>query len=140
MSKLTAVLLSSALRVCGLAMVKQLVVLPLATGMSLMMCMSALRTTRLTAKYVIFPRIDQKSCFKSMLSANLLPLVVPGVLVGDEIVTDVHAVEALMQLHGDEVLCVLSTTRYSTKLRVFHTSLLMIVRAQLFRSSRSRRC
>ena len=46
-------------------------VLPLATGMTLTMCLLALKSLpeNADAQYVIWPRIDQKSCFKSILTA-----------------------------------------------------------------------
>lgn len=45
-------------------------VVPMATGMSLTLCFLTLRHKRPTAKYIIWPRIDQKSCFKSMITAG----------------------------------------------------------------------
>ena len=46
------------------------------------------------ATHVIWPRIDQKSCYKGILTAGLTPIVVEQALVGDELCTDVVAVEA----------------------------------------------
>ena len=45
-------------------------VVPMATGMSLVLCMLALRQHRPGARYVIWPRIDQKSCIKSIITAG----------------------------------------------------------------------
>ena len=45
-------------------------VVPMATGMSLVLCMLTLRLRRPGAKYVIWPRIDQKSCIKAMITAG----------------------------------------------------------------------
>ena len=49
-------------------------VLPVATGMGLVMTLLTLRQMRPLAKFVIWPRIDQKSCFKCIITAgkNLL--------------------------------------------------------------------
>ena len=44
--------------------------LPVATGMSLVMTLLTLKQQRPGAKYVIWPRIDQKSCFKCILTAG----------------------------------------------------------------------
>jgi len=55
-------------------------VLPLATGMSLVMVLLTLRQSRPNGKYVIWPRIDQKSCFKSMITAG--GSLVKSVLLG----------------------------------------------------------
>lgn len=109
-AKITLHLLLSALKVCGLTHIKAALILPLATGMSLMMCMSALKSNRPQGKYVIWPRIDQKSCFKSILSANLVPLIVENVIINGELETDLTSIEELIRRYGDEILCVLSTT------------------------------
>jgi O-phospho-L-seryl-tRNASec:L-selenocysteinyl-tRNA synthase len=42
----------------------------MATGMSLTICMLAFRQAKPLAKYIIMPRIDQKSCIKSILLAG----------------------------------------------------------------------
>ena len=46
-------------------------VVPMATGMALVLCMLTIRHERPGAKYVLWPRIDQKSCFKSIGTAGL---------------------------------------------------------------------
>lgn len=46
-------------------------IVPMATGMSLTLCLSALRPKRPKAKYVLWPRIDQKSCFKCIFTAGI---------------------------------------------------------------------
>lgn len=45
-------------------------VVPMATGMSLTLCFLTLRHRRPNARYIIWPRIDQKSCFKAMITAG----------------------------------------------------------------------
>uniref|UniRef100_A0A8C0ACA6 O-phosphoseryl-tRNA(Sec) selenium transferase n=1 Tax=Bos mutus grunniens TaxID=30521 RepID=A0A8C0ACA6_BOSMU len=83
----------------------------MATGMSLTLCFLTLRHRRPKAKYIIWPRIDQKSCFKSMITAGFEPVVIENILEGDELRTDLKAVEAKVQELGpDHVLCVHSTT------------------------------
>ena len=42
----------------------------MATGMSLCFCMMSIRPSKPTAKYVLMPRIDQKSCIKSIVTAG----------------------------------------------------------------------
>ena len=44
--------------------------IPVATGMALLMVLLTLKQRRPQAKYVVWPRIDQKSCFKSIISAG----------------------------------------------------------------------
>ena len=60
----------------------------MATGMSLMLCMLAFRLRRPDARYVIWPRIDQKSCIKSMITAGQCQKKVPK--VKKSIVPDRH--------------------------------------------------
>ena len=54
----------------GVKSAKACLVLPVATGMSLVMTLLTLKQMRPDAKYVIWPRIDQKSCFKCILTAG----------------------------------------------------------------------
>ena len=86
-------------------------VVPLATGMSLVLCFSTLRQQRPQAKYIIWPRIDQKTCFKSMLTAGYEPVIIENKLEGDELRTDLEEMEKKIdELGADNVLCVFSTT------------------------------
>ena len=55
-------------------------VLPVATGMTVTLTMLALRAMRPAAKYVVWPRIDQKSCLKAVAAAGCTPLVVESCL------------------------------------------------------------
>ena len=61
---------------------------------------------------MVFPRIDQKTCLKCIYTANLKPIVVEPMVVGDEVQTDTEGIRQLMELDKDkgEILCVLSTT------------------------------
>lgn len=44
----------------------------MATGMSLVLCMMAIKQDRPDAKFVLWSRIDQKACFKSIITAGEL--------------------------------------------------------------------
>ena len=89
------------------------IILPMATGMSIAMTLIALHSKKPNARYVIWPRIDQKSGFKAILIAGLTPIVVENQLVLDQLETDVDKLEHVLLEYGvDNVLCVLSTTRY----------------------------
>lgn len=59
--------------------------------------MLALMAVESKHKKVIWLRIDQKSCLKAILAANLEVLVVEGRLVGDEIQTDLKRVEEVIE-------------------------------------------
>ena len=52
---------------------------------------------------MLWPRIDQKSCFKSILAAGFEPLVVEPLVDGDELRTDLEAVEAKIEEVGGPV-------------------------------------
>lgn len=94
----------------GILRVEEAMVVPMATGMTLALCLLTWKATKPAAKYVIWPRIDQKSCLKCIQLTGLEPLVVENLLVGDELQTDLAKVEELIKQYGDEILCVLSTT------------------------------
>ncbi|RLN62301.1 hypothetical protein BBJ28_00019989 [Nothophytophthora sp. Chile5] len=106
------------LRLAGLRAVAAALVLPVATGMSLTLVLLQLKEAKPDARYVIWPRIDQKSCFKAILAAGLTPLVLENVLIeeedgalGGQLKTNLAGMAALLDDHGsDRVLAVLSTT------------------------------
>ncbi|XP_049591774.1 O-phosphoseryl-tRNA(Sec) selenium transferase [Syngnathus scovelli] len=111
LNKLTNLLVLDILKMAGVRSVKSCFVVPMATGMSLTLCFLTLRQRRPKARYIIWPRIDQKSCFKAMITAGFVPVVVENVLEGDELRTDVDAVERqICELGAETVLCVHSTT------------------------------
>lgn len=62
-------------KVLGLPNVKDAIILPFATGMSITISLLTLKNESLKKgedkNYVIFPRIDQKTCLKSIYTANL---------------------------------------------------------------------
>jgi O-phosphoseryl-tRNA(Sec) selenium transferase len=58
------------LRTSGVVNVQSCLVLPVATGMALVLVFLALRARKPNARYILWPRIDQKSCFKSILAAG----------------------------------------------------------------------
>jgi O-phospho-L-seryl-tRNASec:L-selenocysteinyl-tRNA synthase len=106
------------LRLAGMQAVQAALVLPVATGMSLMLVLLQLKEAKPDARYVVWPRIDQKSCFKSILAAGLIPLMLPNILVKEEdggpggyLKTDLAGMAALMDAHGSSsILAVMSTT------------------------------
>lgn len=65
-------------------------------------------------RYVVWSRIDQKTCLKAIVAANLQPEVVElrrGGASGDELGTDAAAVEeAVRRLGPTAVACVTTTT------------------------------
>ena len=72
--------------------IKDALVLPFATGMSLTITLLTIKSLNSspTAEYVILPRIDQKTCLKCIYAANLKPIIVEPLLVGDELRTNME--------------------------------------------------
>lgn len=68
--------MKNTLKAIGLNNVGKTLILPFATGMALSMCMLTLHKMNQSKKYVLFLRIDQKSCFKSILTSNLVPIII----------------------------------------------------------------
>lgn len=111
LAKLTNELLVDLMQRMGTLSVSKCVLVPAATGMSLMLVLLTLRQQRPKASYVVWPRIDQKSCFKCMLSAGCTPVIVENLLVGDELQTDVAGIGKAVEEHGaDNIVCVFTTT------------------------------
>ncbi|XP_061921948.1 O-phosphoseryl-tRNA(Sec) selenium transferase [Entelurus aequoreus] len=111
LNKLTNLLVLDILKLSGVRSVASCFVVPMATGMSLTLCFLTLRQRRPKARYIIWPRIDQKSCFKAMITAGFEPIIIENVLEGDELRTDLEAVERkIEELGADSILCVHSTT------------------------------
>eukprot|EP00760_Papus_ankaliazontas_P018415 PhM_4_TR17480/c0_g1_i1/m.66048/K03341/SEPSECS; O-phospho-L-seryl-tRNASec:L-selenocysteinyl-tRNA synthase len=115
--KLTNLMVTDLMRsVCGMKKIEKALVVPLATGMSLDLVFMALRASRpSSARYVIWSRIDQKTCFKCILSAGLVPHIVelsPDASDPCYLSTSVSSIRSAVELLGgaDNILCVLSTT------------------------------
>ena len=113
--KLTNTMTSHALELAGFRKPASVLVLPMATGMTLAICMLTLRHTRMSTPtnddnkvvpvYMIWSRIDQKSCFKSIITAGLIPLIVDHILdASGQLHTDTAAIRNLLVLHGQQVL------------------------------------
>jgi O-phospho-L-seryl-tRNASec:L-selenocysteinyl-tRNA synthase len=111
MARLTESLALDLIRLAGIKLATACIVLPLATGMGLVMTLLTLRARRPGARFVIWPRIDQKSCFKAISTAGFVPVVIQNKLKGDEVVCDVEALESkVMELGPENVLAVVTTT------------------------------
>ena len=74
----------------------------MATGMALRECLISRKLQRPQANHIIWPRIDQKSCLKSMLSIGLSVIVIEHKLADKGLVTDVQAIEAKIKELGAE--------------------------------------
>ena len=96
----------------GYPSIKDALILPFATGMSLTITLLTLKSVTPTGEYVIFPRIDQKTCLKCIYTANLKPIVVQESLSGEELRTDIFKIKEILEdpEQRPKILCVLSTT------------------------------
>lgn len=111
LNKLTNELVLDILRISGLTFVKSCMVAPLATGMALTFCMLSIRQTKPNAQYVLMPRIDQKSCIKSIITAGYKPVIIEEELEGDELRTSLKGIESkINELKPENIACVFSTT------------------------------
>ena len=97
----------------GLTCIKDAVILPLATGMAITMALLTLnhQSKDATKEFVIIPRIDQKTCLKSICTANLGAIVSEPILKGETLCTNLADIEAILESaqYRGRVLCVLST-------------------------------
>ncbi len=108
---LTNLLVLEALQLSGDGAVKECMVVPVATGMALLLCLVALKKQRPLAKHVIWCRCDQNSAVKAVAMSGLSLVPVAGLVKGDAIVTDIESIGRLLQeLGSDSVACVLTTT------------------------------
>ena len=84
----------------------------MATGMTIAITLTALKKMRgEKAKYVIWPRIDQKTCYKAMFLAGTIPIVVENILEGDELRTDLEMIEKIIKEKGaEQIVGVVSTS------------------------------
>ncbi len=80
-------------KLCGMSFIQDLIVLPFATGMSITFTLLTLKANNPQCEYVIWPRIDQKTCLKAITAANLKALVVEQVISGDELQTNTEGVK-----------------------------------------------
>ncbi|GMH91908.1 hypothetical protein TL16_g12191 [Triparma laevis f. inornata] len=86
-------------------------VLPTCTGLTLLLCLLTLKkSSKKSSNKVLWCRIDQKSCVKSIQSGGFELIIVPTLKIGDAVTTDIDALKALLDTHGDDVLCCITTT------------------------------
>lgn len=111
LSSLTNELVMDFIKFTGVRSAEKCMVMPMATGMSMMMCLLTLKSQRTESSLVLWSRIDQKSCFKCILTANLIPVLIEPVRFGDELQTNASEFEDQIKCHGPEkILCIISTT------------------------------
>lgn len=111
--QLTRYLALDAIHIAGIKAAKSCCVLPAATGLTMTLVFLALKQLRPAGRYVVWSRIDQKSCFKAIGAAGLKPLVVElsPVEGSDALGTDLEGIRAAVQsVTPEQVLCICTTT------------------------------
>lgn len=113
--KLTTKMAAQALRIAGvrLATAARVLVMPVATGMALSLVLHAVAATagKPRGRFVLVPRIDQKSCLKSVAAAGLQLVLLPNCLEGDKVCTSIADIErSIAELGPDTIVAVLSTS------------------------------
>ena len=99
------------IQTCGITEVKDCIVLPLATGMSITMCLLSFHLKYPKATKVIWFRVDQKTCLKSILNTGLEPIIIEPKQEGDELATDLQALRQVLETTPkEEILCIIPTT------------------------------
>ena len=122
--------------VFGLGGFKGALILPVATGMALNLCLMNLRLKRRKRNKVVFLRIDQKSCIKAVLALGFEILFVENVWEKQNVElqslesntdcgenktksemqgipglsTDFSSLRSILEEHKEDILCVVSTT------------------------------
>lgn len=72
--KLTNKMLEDLFKTVGMQDRVKCILTPVATGMSIVLSLLSFKALKPNSKYVIWSRIDQKSCFKSIVSAGLFKI------------------------------------------------------------------
>ena len=74
--QLTNSLTKNLLHSIGLNFINNILILPFATGMAITISFLTLRLLKPNAKYVIWSRIDQKTCFKCIITSGYIPIII----------------------------------------------------------------
>lgn len=94
--------------------VKEACLFPMATGMTMTLILLTLKKLKPEAKYVLWLRHDQKSVFKSILTADLTPVIIDPIEdqgSSDQLCTNLDGIENQINLIGrPNILCIITTT------------------------------
>jgi O-phospho-L-seryl-tRNASec:L-selenocysteinyl-tRNA synthase len=110
---ITTKLVKQAIKVAGLRLgaLEGVLILPVATGMGLACVLRVVALKRPNSRYVLMPRIDQKSCLKCIVFAGLELVVVENHLVGDQVSTDLESLETtILRLGPENIVSVVATS------------------------------
>jgi O-phospho-L-seryl-tRNASec:L-selenocysteinyl-tRNA synthase len=111
MNQLTNSLLLDLIRTVGIRSASKCILIPVATGLAITLTLLALRNKKKEAKYVLWSRIDQKSCFKCIQTANLTAIIIDPIRIDDELNTDIAEFEnQIHKLGANNILAIISTS------------------------------
>ncbi|KAG5681410.1 hypothetical protein PVAND_010848 [Polypedilum vanderplanki] len=112
LNQLTNALCLDLIKMMGVRSAEKCIIFPMATGMTLTLALLTLKSKRFDANLVLWSRIDQKSCFKCILTANLVPIIIDTIKNdNDELHTNVEEFEKQIEIFGaGQILCIISTT------------------------------
>uniref|UniRef100_A0A182R8B0 O-phosphoseryl-tRNA(Sec) selenium transferase n=1 Tax=Anopheles funestus TaxID=62324 RepID=A0A182R8B0_ANOFN len=113
------------IRSIGIPNCSKAIVIPLATGMTMMLALRAIHSKRPKTRYVLWSRVDQQSCFKAISAAGLIPIVIDSLLARESTVSESSKkqevdstfssdyssfVLKIDELGADQICCIVSTT------------------------------
>ncbi|KRX73088.1 O-phosphoseryl-tRNA(Sec) selenium transferase [Trichinella sp. T6] len=112
LNTLSNALALSVIHISGISNCKKCIIIPVATGMAMTLCLMNFRKARPQATHVIWSRVDQKSCIKCITAIEGLTLhVVEQIYQHDRLCTNVPLMrETVEVLNPENVLCIITTT------------------------------
>lgn len=112
LSQLVNELLLDFVHMTGIKSAKKCILFPVATGMAMMLSLLSFKSKRKEANFVLWSRIDQKSCFKAIVTSNLTPVIIDVVSNSNgELQSNLSDFEEKINEFGAEkIVCIISTT------------------------------
>ena len=114
LTQLTNSLLKNLLHSIGMTFIKDIIILPFATGMALTISFLTLRLLKPKAKYIIWSRVDQKTCLKCIITSGYEPIIInpiPNKNNDYELETNIEEINKVINKYGiEDILCIYSTT------------------------------
>ncbi|KRY87170.1 O-phosphoseryl-tRNA(Sec) selenium transferase, partial [Trichinella pseudospiralis] len=112
LNALSNALALSVIHISGISKCKKCIIIPVATGMAMTLCLMSFRKARPQATHVIWSRVDQKSCIKCITAIEGLTLhVVEQIYQHDRLCTNVSLMQETVEvLNPESVLCIITTT------------------------------
>nr|XP_022904183.1 O-phosphoseryl-tRNA(Sec) selenium transferase [Onthophagus taurus]XP_022904184.1 O-phosphoseryl-tRNA(Sec) selenium transferase [Onthophagus taurus]XP_022904185.1 O-phosphoseryl-tRNA(Sec) selenium transferase [Onthophagus taurus] len=108
---ITTNLIDDLFKIMGIQHKFNSIILPVATGMSLTLTFLTCHKLKPKAKYILWSRIDQKSCFKAINTAGLVPIIIDTTKINNNFVTNLNLLEEkIIEIGTHNIVCIASTT------------------------------